>query len=129
MIIGLLLSIFPQMPVTFTSSLIGLISGWALFKLIAVASLKILKKEGMGGGDVKLIAMIGAFLGWEKVLLTIFCSSFLGSVWGMGLILVFLALKKKRNEVIPFGPFLCIGALISLIYGDAIINWYVAPFK
>ncbi|MGA1867039.1 MAG: prepilin peptidase [bacterium] len=129
MIVGLLLSIVPQMPVTFISSLIGLTSSWVLFKIIAIASLKILKKEGMGGGDVKLIAMIGAFVGWEKALLTIFCASLLGSVWGTGLILVFLALKKKRSEIIPFGPFLCIGALISLIYGDGIISWYCAPFR
>ena len=122
MILGLLFSFIPKMPINFISSIIGLISCFILFELIAILSRKIWKKEGMGGGDIKLIAMIGAFLGWRRAFFTIFCASLLGSICGMSLILTH---KKNRNDVIPFGPFLCIGAFIALLYGQEIINWYL----
>ncbi len=75
------------------------------------------KKESMGGGDIKLLAMIGAFLGWKLSLLTFFVAPFFGAVFG-------IAEKIRTNDTaIPYGPFLVLGALISLFYGDAIINW------
>jgi len=75
------------------------------------------KKESMGGGDIKLLAMIGAFLGWKLSLLTFFVAPFFGAVFG-------IAEKIRTNDTaIPYGPFLVLAALISLFYGDAIINW------
>src|SRR5438309_12081080 len=72
----------------------------------------------MGGGDVKMMAMVGAFLGWKGVLLTIFLGALLGS-----LIFVPLSLKKKR--LVPFGVFLALGAGVTFVAGDAIIAWYL----
>jgi len=103
-------------------SFVGLIVGGGIFYLIAVLSVVILKKEGMGGGDIKLIAMMGAFIGWKGVLLTIFLAALSGSVSGILLI----SLKgRNRSEPIPFGPFLVLGALVSLFWGSGILGWYL----
>ncbi|MEK7286334.1 MAG: prepilin peptidase [Nitrospirota bacterium] len=109
------------LPTGFINGLIGLLLGGGLFYLIAVLSLLILKKEGMGGGDVKLIAMIGALLGWKAVLFTTFAASILGSVIGL---LLIATRVKSRTDVIPFGPFLVLGALIALFWGNDMINAY-----
>lgn len=103
-------------------SLIGLVAGGGIFYLIAVLSVVILKKEGMGGGDIKLIAMMGAFIGWKGILLTIFLAALSGSVGG--LLLIFLK-GRNRSEPIPFGPFLVLGALVSLFWGSEILGWYL----
>lgn len=76
----------------------------------------------MGGGDIKLIAMIGSFLGWQKMLLTIFISSLSGSV--IGLILMALG-KKGRKSKIPYGPFLALGGAVALFWGDWLIELYL----
>ncbi len=109
------------LPPGFISSVIGLFVGGGIFYLVAVLSLVILKKEGMGGGDIKLIAMIGAFLGWQHMLLTIFLAATSGSIIGILLILI---QGRDRAEPIPFGPFLALGALIALFWGSPILNWY-----
>jgi leader peptidase (prepilin peptidase)/N-methyltransferase len=75
----------------------------------------------MGGGDIKLLAMIGAFLGWKPVLLTIMIGSLTGSV--IGVILIALGVMK-RDEYIPFGPFLVLGALISMFFAQELLDWY-----
>ncbi|MEW6379023.1 MAG: prepilin peptidase [bacterium] len=115
--LGLAASLLPGSPLTFFNALSGMLIGGGLFYLVAVIS-----KGGMGGGDIKLIAMFGAFLGWQKCLLTIFLGVLLGSIVGIALMLL---KRKGRKDPIPFGPFLCIGALISLFYGQAMINWYL----
>lgn len=98
------------------SSAEGLVLGGGIFYLVALLS-----RGGMGGGDIKLAAMIGAFLGWQRLLLTIFLATLFGSVVGIPL----LALKLKgRKDPIPFGPFLSLGAFISLIWGGSLIGWY-----
>jgi leader peptidase (prepilin peptidase)/N-methyltransferase len=109
------------LPQGFWNSFLGLLLGGGLFYLIADLSQRILKQEGMGGGDIKLIAMIGAFLGWQSVLLTIFIGALLGSVVGLFLI---MATGKGRRYPIPFGPFLSIGALATLFWGSEILLWY-----
>jgi leader peptidase (prepilin peptidase)/N-methyltransferase len=87
-----------------------------------VGSEWVLKKEGMGFGDVKLLAMIGAFLGWRAVLVTIFVGALAGSVIGLTL----MALRiKKRGDPIPFGPFLALGACAALFAGPELIAWYL----
>ena len=100
---------------------LGFVVGGGLFYLIAILSTTLLKKEGMGGGDIKLVAMIGALLGWQKVLLTVFAASLLGSIIGLSLI---LCRVTSRRDPIPFGPFLAVGALIALFWGDHMLNWY-----
>lgn len=77
----------------------------------------------MGGGDVKLLAMIGAFLGWKAVILTILLSSLIGSITGIAIMVI---QGKDFKYAIPFGPFLSLGAVISLIYGELIMGWYFA---
>jgi leader peptidase (prepilin peptidase)/N-methyltransferase len=108
--------------ITFWSSLIGVLSGGGSLFLVATVYQWLFKREGMGGGDVKLLAMIGAFLGWKAVILTIFLSSFIGSIIG---ITVMLIKGKDFKYAIPFGPFLALGAVISLFLGENLISWYL----
>src|SRR5204862_6579011 len=77
--------------------------------------------EGMGGGDIKLLAMIGAFLGWPGVPLSLFFASLLGSIIG----LVLMAITRSGLKLkIPFGPFLCLGALFYLFFGRTLVEYY-----
>lgn len=106
----------------FKGSLIGLISGGGLFLTIAYVSQWILRQEAMGMGDVKMMAMIGAFMGWKAILLTTFSGSLAGSLIGIFL----MAFRGKgRKAQIPFGPFLAIGAIITLFYGREILQLYL----
>ena len=82
--------------------------------------------EAMGGGDVKLMAMVGTFLGWKGALLTIMLGAISGSVVGVTLILL---KRQEADKVIPFGPFLALGALISVFYGSDIISWYLGLIR
>lgn len=121
MVIGWVLSSLIGSP-GWRSSLIGLLIGGGLLWLLAVGYEKIARKEGMGGGDIKLLAMIGAFLGWPGVLVTLLAGSFLGTLMGLGLILIW---GKDRTTPIPFGPFLSSGAVIHLFFGQSLLNWYL----
>jgi leader peptidase (prepilin peptidase)/N-methyltransferase len=120
-VIGLLGSLVISQ-VTFWTSLIGIIAGGGSLFLVATAYQWLFKREGMGGGDVKLLAMIGAFLGWKAVILTILLSSFIGSIVGIAVILI---KGKDFKYAIPFGPFLALGAVISLFWGEQLIHWYL----
>lgn len=101
----------------FQGALIGLLSGGVLFYAIAVFS-----RGGMGGGDIKMMAMVGSFMGWKSMLLTTFGGSLLGSFVGIFLMVV---KGKGRKTKVPFGPFLAAGALISLFYGQEILSLYL----
>ena len=101
----------------YADSLLGFFAGGGLFYLLAVLS-----NGGMGGGDIKYIAAVGALLGWQKVLLVIFIGAFLGSVVGVFQITV---QKKSRKSLIPFGPFLATGTLVTLFYGNSLIRLYL----
>jgi leader peptidase (prepilin peptidase)/N-methyltransferase len=114
--VGLGLSIW-ALPIVPLASLLGLLVGGTLFYLIAVVS-----RGGMGGGDIKLIAMIGAFLGWQGALFTIFSGALLGSLVGVTLMLLG---KKGRKDKVPFGPFLSCGAILFMLSGDDLIQWYL----
>jgi len=119
--VGLLASlIIPQ--ITFLNSLIGILLGGGSLFLVATVYRWLFKREGMGGGDVKLLAMIGAFLGWKAVILTILLSSLIGSITG---IIIMVSKGKDFKYAIPFGPFLSLGAVIALFYGPSLINWYL----
>lgn len=120
-VIGLVISfLHPQMSVK--DSLIGVLLGGGSLYVVASVYHLITKREGMGGGDVKLLAMIGAFIGWKGVLFTILCSSFIGTVVGVTLMLVSSADSKYA---VPFGPFLSLGAVIYVLWGEALITWYL----
>lgn len=102
-------------------SLIGILAGGGSLYAVAWGYQLITGKEGMGGGDIKLLAMIGAFIGWKGVLLTIFLGSALGTVVGLAAMLVE---RKDMKMRIPFGPFLATGAVISIFFGNELIAWY-----
>ena len=76
----------------------------------------------MGGGDIKLLAMIGAFLGWQAVPVTLMIASLAGTAVGVTLMVV---QRRDGRTAIPFGPFLAIGAICALFWGDALIAWYL----
>jgi leader peptidase (prepilin peptidase) / N-methyltransferase len=121
-VIGLGLSVLGMLsinvlPITPLASLLGVLVGGAFFYLIALIS-----KGGMGGGDIKLIAMIGAFLGWQGAFFTIFSGALLGSLVGITLMVLG---KKGRKDKVPFGPFLSGGAILFMLWGDQLIRWYV----
>jgi len=109
------------LPVGPVNALLGMVVGGGILWALAWASPYLFGKEGMGGGDIKLLAMIGAFLGWKPALLTIMIGSLSGSVIGISLIAFGV---MKREDYIPFGPYLVFGALVSLFFGEPLLNWY-----
>jgi leader peptidase (prepilin peptidase)/N-methyltransferase len=108
--------------ITFFNSLLGILLGGGSLFVVATLYQWFFKREGMGGGDVKLLAMIGAFLGWDAVILTILLSSLIGSITG---IIIMVLKGKDFKYAIPFGPFLSLGAVIALFYKNEIISWYL----
>jgi len=125
MVAGLAVSFVPG-GIGIVSAGIGLLVGGGSLYLAAVLGDKLFKKESMGGGDIKMAAMLGAFLGWQKVLL-IFVS---GAGIGLVVSVIWMTVSEKiRNErVIPFGPFLALGAMLAIMYGDRLIRLYVENF-
>jgi leader peptidase (prepilin peptidase)/N-methyltransferase len=102
---------------SFGQALLGVLIGGGAIYAMGLLGDFIFKKESMGGGDVKLLAMIGAFLGWKLALLTFFIAPFFGAVYGI------VEKIRTKDSAIAYGPFLVLGALISMFYGDAIIAW------
>ncbi|MGH9348164.1 MAG: prepilin peptidase [Vicinamibacterales bacterium] len=121
-VIGLLFSVF--VPPGWVDSLIGIVLGGAVPYAIAEAYFRLRGEEGLGMGDVKMLAMIGAFLGWKLMLLTLVLASFAGSVVGLG----FLAAGYGRRFALPFGTFLAAGAVVAAIRGDAMLAWYLSHY-
>ena len=115
--IGLLFSI-PGGFHVIGDALFGAAVGFALLWVVAVGGKAVFKEEAMGGGDIKMMAMVGAFTGWTGVLLTIFLGSLLGT-----LIFVPLALIGKK-KLVPFGVFLAVGAATTYLWGPTIVDWY-----
>jgi len=109
------------LPTGLVNALLGIAVGGGILWTLAWASPYLFGKEGMGGGDIKLLAMIGAFLGWKPALLTIMIGSLSGSVIGVSLMAFGV---MKRDEYIPFGPFLVLGALVSMFFSQPLLNWY-----
>jgi leader peptidase (prepilin peptidase)/N-methyltransferase len=108
------------------SSLIGIGVGGGVLLLVAEVYLRVRKDEGLGMGDVKMLAMIGAFLGWKLTLLTLVAGSLLGSVVGVGLI---MSGKGSMKYALPFGTFLAVAALLSAAWGEAVVQWYVGFYR
>ena len=120
-LLGLLGAASSVLPIGLVNALLGVAIGGGILWALAWASPYLFGKEGMGGGDIKLLAMVGAFLGWKPALLTIMIGSLAGSVIGVSLIAFGV---MKRDEYIPFGPFLVLGAVVSLFYGQPLLDWY-----
>jgi leader peptidase (prepilin peptidase)/N-methyltransferase len=107
-------------------SVTGVIVGGGSLYVIALLGDWLFKKDSMGGGDIKLAGMLGAFLGWQKIVFVFIAAAFIGMVISIG-IMAFSA-KFRRHRVVPFGPFLATAALIAMVYGDRIISFYAANF-
>jgi leader peptidase (prepilin peptidase)/N-methyltransferase len=107
------------------SSAVGILIGGGVLWLIGEAYFRYSGQEGMGGGDVKMLAMIGAFLGWELTIVTLVLSSVLGSITGIAV----LALGRgDMKSALPYGTFLAVGALVASLVGADILNWYIGLY-
>jgi leader peptidase (prepilin peptidase) / N-methyltransferase len=106
------------------SALIGVLVGGGFLLALAWAYEAFTGVEGMGGGDIKLLAMIGAFLGWTSIPFTLFFASFAGSVIGLGFM---IGKGVGRRFALPFAPFLCLGALLYLFFGNVLMELYFPP--
>lgn len=124
-ILGFLLSFVVTSP-SVLNSLLGILVGGGMFYLSAILGELLFKKESMGGGDIKLAMMLGAFLGWQNIILVLLLSALLGSL--IGGVALFLSKDVKQTRTIPFGPFLALGAVIAMFAGDAIISAYLKTF-
>jgi len=102
-------------------ALLGVLAGGGSLLLVAWLYQTLRGQEGMGGGDIKLLAMIGAFLGWQSIFVTVLAASLVGSLIGIGLMLY---QRADTRLAIPFGPFLAGGALVYLFFGDRILAAY-----
>jgi len=125
-----LISVFPGLPVwgvSLIGAAVGALAGGGSLWLMGFIWKKLRGVEAMGMGDVKMMFMVGAFLGWRLAALTIFIGVFSGSLAGIALMLR----RGRRNlqMLLPFGIFLGIGALVCLLAGTRIIEWYLSQFK
>jgi leader peptidase (prepilin peptidase) / N-methyltransferase len=107
------------------ASIIGAAVGAGTLFAIAEIYYRVRHEEGLGMGDVKMLGMIGAFLGWKLVLLTLVIASFLGSIVG---VFVLISRKESLKYAMPFGTFLAVGAIVASVVGDAILDWYLGYF-
>ena len=119
-ILGLALAPFPG-GLTILEALLGAAVGFGVLWAVAKFGTWLFKKEAMGGGDLKMMGMVGAFLGVPGVLLTLFLGALLGSV-------VFGPISWKTGKLVPFGIFLAVGASVSYGWGERLINWYTTNF-
>lgn len=111
--------------ITIKESLLGaIICGGGVLAIVYLIEF-IVKKEVMGGGDIKLFAMIGLFLGIKNSLLSALISVYVGAVFGIIMITYSKIKKSEFNSMIPYGPFISIATFIVMLYGDNIINWYM----
>ena len=119
-VIGFACSLF--VPPGWRDSLIGIVAGGGVLFALAEAYYRVRGQEGLGMGDVKLLGMIGAFLGWKLVLLTLVLASFAGSLAGGVMI---ASGRGGMKYALPFGTFLAVGALVAAIWGMPIVDWYL----
>ena len=112
-----------HIPPTTCNAILGIIAGGGSLYLVAWIYYVITGKEGMGGGDIKLLAMIGALIGWEGVFFTIFVGSAVGTAAGIIIMLSARLLDTKLR--LPFGPFLAIGAITYIFFGSRLIYGYI----
>jgi leader peptidase (prepilin peptidase)/N-methyltransferase len=123
-VLGFVCSLF--LPPGWRESLIGIAIGGGTLFLIAEAYYRVRNIEGLGMGDVKLLGMIGAFLGWKLVLLTLVVASLAGSIVGVSLI---ASGRGNMKLALPFGTFLAVGAVFAATWGDPIVDWYIGFYR
>ncbi len=122
MALGLAVSLLPG-GIGIINAVIGLAVGGGSLYLIAVFGDWLFKKESMGGGDIKMAAMLGAFLGWQKIILIFMSAAVIGLV--VSLVIMIFSAKVRQTRVVPFGPFLAAAAMLSIVYGDRLISFYL----
>lgn len=122
-VVGLLFSLIA--PPGLKDALIGAVLGGGILYAIAAGYYLWRREEGMGMGDVKMLAMLGAFLGWKAVLVTLVFASFSGAIVGMGMMAV---QRGGMKYALPFGTFLALGAVAAMFAGDPLIAWYAGFF-
>jgi leader peptidase (prepilin peptidase)/N-methyltransferase len=123
-VLGLLLA-WPRETITVKESVIGALLGAGLLFLVAEVYQRVRKIEGLGMGDVKMMGMIGAILGWKGVLLTLFLGSLLGTLVGL---LVMAVQGKGLKTALPFGTFLGVATVATLFVGPPLLDWYTSLF-
>jgi leader peptidase (prepilin peptidase)/N-methyltransferase len=123
-VIGLLLSVL--LPPGWVSSLIGVLVGGGLLFAMGETYYRLRGVEGLGMGDVKMLAMIGAFLGWQLALVTLMLASFGGAVLGVALL---ASRRGTMQAALPFGTFLAVGAAIAAVVGDSLVTWYLTFYR
>jgi leader peptidase (prepilin peptidase) / N-methyltransferase len=122
--IGLIFSLVA--PPGWQSALIGAALGAGVLSAIAAVYYMVRREEGLGMGDVKMLAMIGAFLGWQAVLVTLVLSSFAGALVGIGL----MAFQRGSLKLaLPFGTFLALGAVAAMLVGEPLVAWYAGFYQ
>jgi len=114
------------LPPGWLSSLIGACTGGGVLLAIAEAYSRVRGHEGLGMGDVKMLAMIGAFLGWRLAMLTLVVASFTGSIVGVALI---ASGRGSMQAALPFGTFLALGAIVAAVAGEPILAWYLSFYQ
>ncbi len=120
-LVGLAAAFLPGSPGWF-DSLMGVLIGGGILWAIAEGYFRLTGREGMGGGDVKLLAMIGAFLGWRAIPVTLMVASLTGTALGVAMM---MRSGEGRQMAIPFGPFLAAGAVVALFVGEPLMEWYL----
>jgi leader peptidase (prepilin peptidase) / N-methyltransferase len=111
----------PRPALSLGDALLGGATGAGILWLVGEGYFRLRGREGMGLGDVKMMGMVGIFLGLKRTLLTVLVGSVLGSVVGIGIV---LAARKGRDYELPFGAFLATGALLVIYFGSPVISWY-----
>lgn len=119
-VLGLVLAPFPG-GLTFLEALFGAVVGFGILWLVAKLGAWLFKKDAMGGGDLKMMGMVGAFLGVPGVLLTLFLGALLGSV-------IFGPIAWRTGKLVPFGIFLAVGAAVTYGWGQRLLEWYTTHF-
>jgi leader peptidase (prepilin peptidase)/N-methyltransferase len=122
-LLGLLVALWSPLPIR--DALIGVAVGGGGLLLVAEGYRRLAHREGLGMGDVKLMAMVGAFLGWQNALITLVIGSLAGSLVGGSLI---AARRGTRHTALPFGSFLAPAAYVALVWGDRMIAAYLGLF-
>jgi leader peptidase (prepilin peptidase)/N-methyltransferase len=115
-----------MLPPGIVEALLGVLAGGGVLWLVGEAYYRYSGQEGMGGGDVKMLAMIGAFLGWKLVILTLVLSSVVGSIVGL---LVIVLRRGSMKYALPYGTFLSLGALVASLAGQQILDWYLGFYR
>ncbi len=124
-VVGLVFSLVSDHQ-TIVSSLLGILAGGGTFLAMGLLGQAIFKKESLGGGDIKLAAMLGAFLGPLRVFLIFISSAAIGLL--VSIVILTISARFRRERLMPFGPFLVLAAILVVFYGAGFVDWYWNTF-